>query len=54
MTKRPSRAPSQRQLRVGYNRAARMLEITEREGIVGIQERGARNREVLVPPPAED
>ncbi|MFH2009526.1 MAG: DNA translocase FtsK 4TM domain-containing protein [bacterium] len=53
-SRRASTSWIQRQLRVGYNRAARMLEIMEREGIVGAQERGARNREVLAPPPPED
>jgi len=53
-SRRASTSWIQRQLRIGYNRAARMLEIMEREGVVGAQERGARNREVLVPPPPED
>ena len=53
-SRRASTSWIQRQLRIGYNRAARMLEIMEREGLVGAQERGARNREVLVPPPPED
>jgi len=36
----------QRKLRVGYNRAARMIEIMEREGIVGPSD-GVRAREIL-------
>ncbi len=40
----------QRFLRVGYNRAARLIEEMERDGIVGPPD-GARPRQVLVPPP---
>ena len=37
----------QRRLKVGYNRAARMIEQMENEGVVGPQE-GTRPREVYV------
>ncbi len=37
----------QRRLRVGYNRAARMIEVMEKEGIIGPAD-GAKPREVLV------
>ncbi len=39
----------QRRLRVGYNRAARMIEIMEREGVVGPSD-GIKPREVYVNP----
>jgi S-DNA-T family DNA segregation ATPase FtsK/SpoIIIE len=39
----------QRRLRVGYNRAARMIEMMEKEGIVSASD-GSRPREVLVRP----
>ncbi len=42
----------QRRLRVGYNRAARMIERMERDGVIGRGEIG-RPREVLAPPPPE-
>ena len=38
----------QRRLRIGYNRAARMIERMEKEGVVSAGD-GGRAREVLVP-----
>ena len=37
----------QRRMRVGYNRAARMIEIMEKEGVVGPSD-GVKPRQVLV------
>jgi len=49
---RASAALLQRRLRVSYNRAARLIELLERKGIVGPEEQG-RSREVLLPPEDE-
>ncbi len=45
-TKRASTSMLQRRLRIGYNRAARIMEILEDEGIVG-PENGSSPREIL-------
>jgi S-DNA-T family DNA segregation ATPase FtsK/SpoIIIE len=47
--RRASAALLQRRLRVSYNRAARLIELLERKGIVGPEEQG-RSREVYLPP----
>ena len=39
----------QRTFRIGYNRAARIIEMMEREGVVGKMD-GVRPREILAPP----
>jgi DNA segregation ATPase FtsK/SpoIIIE, S-DNA-T family len=52
-TRRASISGVQRRLRIGYNRAARLIEEMERAGVVGeLQPNG--QREVLAPPPPQD
>ena len=48
-TRRASISAVQRQLRIGYNRAARLIEEMERAGLVSSMQSNG-NREVLVPP----
>jgi S-DNA-T family DNA segregation ATPase FtsK/SpoIIIE len=51
-TRRPSISLVQRHLRIGYNRAARLIEDMERAGLVSPMQTNG-NREVLVPAKAE-
>jgi S-DNA-T family DNA segregation ATPase FtsK/SpoIIIE len=51
--RKPSISYVQRRLKIGYNRAARLLEAMEQAGLVGpLQTNGARD--VLAPAPPED
>ncbi len=45
---RASTSLLQRKLRIGYNRAARLIELLEDEGVVGPPEGNSRTREVMV------
>jgi DNA segregation ATPase FtsK/SpoIIIE, S-DNA-T family len=47
-TRQASISMIQRHLRIGYNRAARIIEVMEKEGVVGPSD-GVKQREVLVP-----
>jgi len=50
-TQRCSTSWLQRKMTIGYNRAAKMVEMMEKRGMVG-PPNGARDREVLMPPPS--
>ncbi|MGD2081413.1 MAG: DNA translocase FtsK 4TM domain-containing protein [Chromatiales bacterium] len=52
-TRRASISGVQRRLKIGYNRAARLIEEMERTGVVSAPEHNG-NREVLAPPPPGD
>jgi S-DNA-T family DNA segregation ATPase FtsK/SpoIIIE len=52
-TKSPSASMLQRRLRVGYNRAARLIERMEREGVVSPPIAGGKGRELLITPSHE-
>ena len=52
-TRRASVSSVQRKFRIGYNRAARLVEQMEMSGIVSAQGHNG-NREVLAPPPPKD
>jgi S-DNA-T family DNA segregation ATPase FtsK/SpoIIIE len=51
-TRRASISGVQRRLKIGYNRAARMIEHMEETGVVGPMETNG-NRQVLAPPPPD-
>ena len=52
-SRRASISSVQRKLRIGYNRAARLIETMETAGVVGEMSSNGQ-REVLAPPPVED
>ena len=52
-SRRASISAVQRRLRVGYNRAARLIETMEQLGIVSPMASNG-NREVLISPPSEE
>jgi S-DNA-T family DNA segregation ATPase FtsK/SpoIIIE len=47
-TRQASISMIQRKLKIGYNRAARIVEIMEKEGLIGPQEVAGKPREVFI------
>jgi S-DNA-T family DNA segregation ATPase FtsK/SpoIIIE len=47
-TRQASISMLQRKLKIGYNRAARIVEIMEKEGVIGPQESAGKPREVFI------
>ncbi|MBI4228287.1 MAG: DNA translocase FtsK, partial [Deltaproteobacteria bacterium] len=47
-TRQASISMLQRKLKIGYNRAARIVEIMEKEGVIGPQESAGKPREVYI------
>jgi len=52
--KRASTSMLQRQLRIGYSRAARLMEAMEKRGIIEPEVDGNRSRRVIVDGPGRD
>jgi S-DNA-T family DNA segregation ATPase FtsK/SpoIIIE len=44
----------QRRLRIGYSRAARLIDVMEEQGIIGPAPGGSRARDVLLPSPSPE
>ena len=53
-SQRASASMLQRRLRIGYPRAARLLDQLEEMGVVGPSQGGGKERDVLLGPPEEE
>jgi S-DNA-T family DNA segregation ATPase FtsK/SpoIIIE len=53
-SQRASASMLQRRLRIGYPRAARLLDQLEEMGVVGPSQGGGKERDVLLAPPDEE